>query len=452
MIQDKRDMITRSLVKGGLTLGFLCCSVYIHHLVKLKVQQPFIDEIFHLRQTARYCEGRWSEWDNKITTPPGLYVLGVGYGRALELVSRISSLCADYNVLRSLNLVGGVVVLPLVAQSINVGSRYWSINIASQPLLFPYYFLFYTDVWSTVLLVISLALVIRRPLGVIASCWASALVGFLSLWFRQTNIVWLAFVLLVFLETRFPPRTNDLLKIIQQAPKVALSNWLSIVPFALNFVAFIAFLKINGGITFGDKENHQVNAHLVQVFYCYAFISAFTWPVWLDDHKIRKYVKFVFGSIPGILFNVAAIYATKLIIDKFTIVHPFLLADNRHYTFYIFKKIISNKFSPIVTIPVYHFSTWNIVDSLRSSRRSPLVIILFFIASIITLVPSPLFEPRYYIVPLVLFRLLIQPVDSSRNILEFAYLNSINALTQVIFFNYEFTWASEPGLIQRIIW
>lgn len=32
------------------------------------------DEIFHVPQAQKYCEGRFTEWDDKITTPPGLYV------------------------------------------------------------------------------------------------------------------------------------------------------------------------------------------------------------------------------------------------------------------------------------------------------------------------------------------------------------------------------------------
>ena len=30
------------------------------------------DEFFHVPQAQAYCEGRFSHWDDKITTPPGL--------------------------------------------------------------------------------------------------------------------------------------------------------------------------------------------------------------------------------------------------------------------------------------------------------------------------------------------------------------------------------------------
>lgn len=30
--------------------------------------------MFHVPQALKYCEGKYYEWDDKITTPPGLYV------------------------------------------------------------------------------------------------------------------------------------------------------------------------------------------------------------------------------------------------------------------------------------------------------------------------------------------------------------------------------------------
>lgn len=41
-------------------------------VVAVWVPEPYLDEIFHIPQARRYCQGRWLEWDDKITTPPGL--------------------------------------------------------------------------------------------------------------------------------------------------------------------------------------------------------------------------------------------------------------------------------------------------------------------------------------------------------------------------------------------
>lgn len=36
------------------------------------VPEPYLDEIFHIPQAQKYCQAKWLEWDDKITTPPGL--------------------------------------------------------------------------------------------------------------------------------------------------------------------------------------------------------------------------------------------------------------------------------------------------------------------------------------------------------------------------------------------
>jgi alpha-1,2-glucosyltransferase len=38
------------------------------------VKEPYMDEPFHVPQAQAYCAGNWSQWDDKITTPPGLLV------------------------------------------------------------------------------------------------------------------------------------------------------------------------------------------------------------------------------------------------------------------------------------------------------------------------------------------------------------------------------------------
>ena len=49
------------------------------------------DEPFHARQTRQYCTGNWADWDPKITTFPGLYLVGVAYARLLQLALHIWS-------------------------------------------------------------------------------------------------------------------------------------------------------------------------------------------------------------------------------------------------------------------------------------------------------------------------------------------------------------------------
>ncbi|EDO25727.1 predicted protein, partial [Nematostella vectensis] len=49
--------------------------------------QPYLDEIFHIPQAQQYCEYKFSEWDPKITTLPGLYLVSLAILRVAAFFS-----------------------------------------------------------------------------------------------------------------------------------------------------------------------------------------------------------------------------------------------------------------------------------------------------------------------------------------------------------------------------
>ena len=86
-----------SLLLGAY--GLLCAFMY--SAFAHTVQHPYMDEPFHVGQTQAYCAGRWSDWDDKITTLPGLYVTGALVARARGGGAQACALPA----LRAINLV-----------------------------------------------------------------------------------------------------------------------------------------------------------------------------------------------------------------------------------------------------------------------------------------------------------------------------------------------------------
>ncbi|KAJ3489843.1 hypothetical protein NLG97_g5910 [Lecanicillium saksenae] len=72
-----------NLPRWGVRLPILLtCAVQLWFtLVSRAVPEPYLDEIFHIPQAQKYCEGRFLDWDDKITTPPGLYeFLPIAFG------------------------------------------------------------------------------------------------------------------------------------------------------------------------------------------------------------------------------------------------------------------------------------------------------------------------------------------------------------------------------------
>ncbi|CAG8471450.1 451_t:CDS:2 [Scutellospora calospora] len=55
-----------------LFITFVVLNKFVANLVNTVVPNPYMDEIFHISQAQKYCEGNYFEWDPKLTTPPGL--------------------------------------------------------------------------------------------------------------------------------------------------------------------------------------------------------------------------------------------------------------------------------------------------------------------------------------------------------------------------------------------
>ncbi|EDO19201.1 hypothetical protein Kpol_1050p59 [Vanderwaltozyma polyspora DSM 70294] len=475
-----------------LVIAFLLTFRYLTTRV---VPYLFIDEFFHVNQTIKYIKNDWFTWDPKITTPPGLYILGwLNYH-----IFRVFTSWSTLTILRLVNLIGGIVVLPIVVLRplfLFNAIGFWPITLMCFPLMTTYYYLYYTDVWSTIFILQSLNFVLTLPFGERTSIWLSGIFAGISCLFRQTNIIWTGFIMVIAIERRaainkkFNSHTiNNYLKLLIHA----FDEFETIVlPYFINYVLFFIYLIWNRSITLGDKSNHSAGIHLVQIFYCFLFITFFSLPLWLSRNFLRNYrtrwqVKQFqcFIEIIGIM----------LTIRFFTKVHPFLLADNRHFTFYLFKRIIGNPrrlFKYVLMAPVYHFSIFTYLEVLRPSEmtfhpimplpvKEPIELPIqlthiswtaLILCTMITLIPSPLFEPRYYILPYYFWRIFVtctaEPIISElvpapegtpavtigstrRLSFEFLWFAAINVFTILVFIKHPFSWNSEQ-FPQRIIW
>lgn len=470
-------------------------SIVFWYITTRATPNEFIDEKFHASQTRAYLCGKWLSWNGKITTPPGLYLLGWLQTNILKKITNWSSL----NMMRSVNLIGGVVVFPLtVLRPLFLFNAigFWPVALMCFPLLSTYYNLYYTDVWSTLFILQSLTIAITQPWGSRKSIWLSSSLAGVSCLFRQTNIIWTGFIMLIAIErsaiiskgfTSHSP--NNYLKLFIHSVDEFRTLTL---PYIINFMLFFIYLIWNRSITLGDKSNHSAGLHLVQLFYCLMFITLFSLPVWLSKSFIRMYTNRIQRKPIQTLFEYLGIL---IIIRYFTRVHPFLLADNRHFTFYLFKRLIGSKRKLIkyILMPsIYHFSTFSYIEVMRPNEftfdtlipisvKDPVQLPIqlthiswtaLIICTILTIVPSPLFEPRYYILPYFFWRLFVtssaEPFISNlklsyeegeiltisstkRLALELAWFVCINLLTLFVFVRYTFHWDTEPFL-QRIIW
>jgi len=243
----------------------------------------------------------------------------------------------------------------------------------------------------------------------------------------------------------------DIMRSVATAPNVILDILPSFVPYALVVAGFLGFVIWNGGIVLGDKSNHVPAFHVPQLYYFVAFATALGWPALISGSPgARKLVQDIRYRMFGSRRNTAVTGLTALImaitIYKFTIHHPFLLSDNRHYTFYIWRRVFRlHPVVPYLFIPGYIACAraWYI----RTGQDQTLLQnMLLPVCVVPTLIPTPLLEPRYFLIPYILLRAQISDVPIWGVLLEGLWYSVINWATMWVFL-----YKERPG-VGRFMW
>ncbi|GBG62254.1 hypothetical protein CBR_g29861 [Chara braunii] len=232
----------------------------------------------------------------------------------------------------------------------------------------------------------------------------------------------------------------------------------SIAPLLVVLMGCAAFFIWNGGIVVGAKEAHQVSLHLVQILYFGAFSVFMLAPVHLSPEHIQVLLKKAAQGmrkplkvgVPLLVFAVAALAC----VHWGSIAHPYLLADNRHYPFYLWRWVIARtSFSKYCLVPIY-LVAWISIFTKLGEQQSQLWIFFYVCATMAVLIPSPLIEFRYFIIPFLL-QALHTPILAEKShatwTCTFVQYMLINILTAYIFLFRPFSWAHEAG-VQRFMW
>ncbi|KAI9756782.1 MAG: hypothetical protein M4579_003699 [Chaenotheca gracillima] len=554
----------------GFAVLALCASIWLQK-VSQQVPEPYLDEQFHVRQAQAYCAGRWDVWDPKITTPPGLYVFSaffvpfVGGDCSIFYLRLLNSIITSFDI----PLVASYILRQRLISKYNNQSSKWSIEYASHsainigffPLLFFFSALYYTDIMSTFCVLVSHALLLskrksdgRKPQSM-ARDIVVVLCGLVALSLRQTNIFWVAVFhggleLVGALESNNPHKRSPAQEQVQDFQSVLRDSWYlckiydspaedaglgdyikmvfsiivaslaywkvalrALAPYLFLIGSFLGFVIWNGGVVLGDKSNHVATIHLTQMLYigpCIVFffpgpVLAYAADTVLSRNRWSE--KRIWPIVYKILLALISLSASIIIVHYNTIIHPFTLADNRHYVFYAFRwTILRHPLIKYVLAPIYVLSGWSVLG-LLSGRQSDVLqtrkpnhkrdqeesdgnnssfVMILLLSTALSVITAPLVEPRYFIVPIIIWRLHLPsskmthlPTMSRKYIfsntntknksaqngqlrvaqhgkwllwLESFWFLSINLVTGYIFLNKGFEWPQEPGKVQRFMW
>jgi alpha-1,2-glucosyltransferase len=145
-----------------------------------------------------------------------------------------------------------------------------------------------------------------------------------------------------------------------------------------------------------------------------------------------------------------------LVLHRFTLSHPFLLADNRHYVFYLWRRVFQRyPFANLFLTPLYALAGWWLTTRVyqgsgASRRSSSLTVLVVGVAVALVLVPAHLLEPRYFTLPLVMTLLEAPPRSHTSLLLSTVLFVFIDALTVYVFLYRPFLWGD--GSVARFMW
>nr|XP_019705141.1 dol-P-Glc:Glc(2)Man(9)GlcNAc(2)-PP-Dol alpha-1,2-glucosyltransferase isoform X2 [Elaeis guineensis] len=452
-------------------------AIPVSILVNRIVPDPYMDEIFHVPQAQRYCRGDFTYWDPMITTPPGLYYLSLAYVASLfpgmwfaKAVQSFSLLCST-TILRSTNIVFAIICSILVYDLLILlrptmskrKATLYAIVLMLYPVHWFFTFLYYTDVASlTAVLAMYVASLKKKY-------WISAMLGAFAILIRQTNAVWMVFIAangaITYTENLyekvFVPRnhkgivfeSNNLLLDRKDVPTDRGLRRRKISS-SINTTDLSKFETGEHSLCHapGAKEAHVVSPHLAQLMY-FGLVSAAAFaPLYFNlGQAAALYHSFGRNKVLGSLLVLVALTVGFTSVHFFSIAHPYLLADNRHYTFYIWRKVIQvHWMMKYLLVPLYVYSWFSII-SILGKARNRIWVFSFFISCALVLVPAPLIEFRYYTIPFFFLILHSQVTDYVRWLTICTLYVAVNIFTMTMFLFRPFHWDHEPGT-QRFIW
>lgn len=285
------------------------------------------------------------------------------------------------------------------------------------PIIFPFFFLVYSDTLSLLLILMALYCLLLKKYKL------SGIFGILGTTVRQNNIIWLVFFCLYILFDKYPTLINIKQKKINfQFLKQYLHDiWMFIV----GFILFITFVILNKGVTMGDKSMHPISFHMGNIYFVLFLFFIFFLP--LNISNFKKIIELI-KKKKSIIFLIILIFIFS--ISTFVNNHPYNASGG------VFWKFLRNRTLFYVTstslTKIFFFLTviYSIL-SLWVTKLNKKVYYLVYPISFLFLSPSWLIEQRYYFIPFALFILF---KEEKSKLIEYLTITIFIGLTAYLFY------------------
>lgn len=381
---------------GRSTLGaLLLATALLVRFIMSASLPPLADEPHHIAQVRLLMRGEWRLVPS-LTTFPGYHALIAALGSLFGNGDLPSLRLYSF----TLSIVALATLFVLARHGRDGRPLERLLQIAFLPILFPLFFLVYTDVVALLFFALALLLQERR------CYWLAAAAATVTLAIRQNYIVWFGFAALLF--TLEVARGQVLAGTM--APGGVLAGARAVLSgktvtelitkgagYGVGLALFAAFVVWNGGIAVGDRAMHPFpTVHLGNVYFALFLVFLVLLPLHVENW--RRIVKR--AQRPAVLFTLVGLLVLFLLTFKTD--HPYNQPELDWWLHNaLLTALASSVWTKLAMFPPMALALMSLsVTPLR--ERSHYLVYPF---AVLSLLPAWQIEQRYYLAPLVLFLL-----------------------------------------------
>jgi len=364
------------------------------------------DEIFHFKQIVTFSKLTFSIIPGLTTTPGYNFVVGL-IGRVFGVQS-VESFRIISSILSLSSVLVFFVILTLQGSRDNL---FKTLQFFFFPLVFPFFYLFYTDVSALLILYLSFYFYLRKQYSFVGIFLIAGLA------FRQTLIFWFLFFLILLCIRLYDGKFEwSYLK------NVLTKSW-SIL---LGILLFALFILVNKGVALGNRGEHPLDTlHFGNVYFCLFLCFILFLPLHvLNIHKIIRLFRERYLTIMVSLVIFGAIFMATFEVD-----HHF---NQAKFSFFLTNKILHFFIATLWGKIIFFFTTVSVILSLYVTELRHKSYYVLYLVSVIALLPHWLIQPRYYI-PFYSMFLLFQKDKST--FINWIYLIYVVILSAVLFWS-----------------
>lgn len=358
----------------------MIAAIFGHIIISMNTNLH-ADEAFHAGQIWLFYDGQDTLAGN-ITVPPTYHYI----------IGKIVKFTGGYhdNLLRLISLGVALLTIPVVYltakfyNSINAWQT--TLHVYFTPLIFPYFFVLYTDIWSLCSIALTTLLALHRRF-----LWAG-LAGGLGILIRQDNVAWvgLIYLYICFESINKIDKANAIRLVVNALTKGAIFN--------LIFIGFLAFVYINGGVAIGDAGAHKISSFNISNLHVF-LICCWVLFLPLHIHQIPKIIPLLKKRVVLICL-ILGFFAYMGTLKN---VHPY---NQIMYNYFVHNWLI-HILADYSLIKAFSFflAAWTLLSLITMPLPDWRWRFLILVAPLAA-ISHPLIEPRYYIPAFFLIHIL----------------------------------------------